>query len=180
MRYFIGDYAENGLFPNSFESGEAINSLNLNKVYVLTTGRTASASELTINGLDPYITVTQVGGTTTGKFQASFLLYDAPAPGFSRSQANEGHTYAMLPLVFKTANKIGYTDFVDGLDPEIPLNEDYSNLGALGDINEPLLAAALNDILTLPKPIRRSFNVLKEVSESKANSPLYQLMLAEQ
>jgi len=175
-----GDYAENGLFPNSFESGEAINSLNLNKVYVLTTGRTASASELTINGLDPYITVTQVGGTTTGKFQASFLLYDAPAPGFSRSQANEGHTYAMLPLVFKTANKIGYTDFVDGLDPEIPLNEDYSNLGALGDINEPLLAAALNDILTLPKPIRRSFNVLKEVSESKANSPLYQVMLAEQ
>ncbi len=175
--------AENGLFVNTFEGGgEAINSLNLNRVYVLTTGRTASASELIINGLNSsqYITVNQIGGTTTGKFQASFLLYDAPAPGFSRSQANEGHTYAMLPLVFKTANADGVTDFIDGLVPGFPLAEDYSNLGTLGDANEPLLAVALNDILTLPTPLRKSFNELEEISENKANSPLYQIMIAEQ
>jgi carboxyl-terminal processing protease len=174
------DYAENGVFPSSFvNGGEGINSLNLNRVYILTTGRTASASELIINGLDPYITVMQVGGTTTGKFQASFLLYDAPAPNFSRSEANSGHTYAMLPLVFKTANAAGVTDFVDGLSPEIELAEDYSNLGTLGDINEPLLAAAINDILPTPSPLRQNFNPLKEISESKANSPLYQIMIAE-
>jgi len=172
------EYAENGQFVNSFISGgEGINSLNLNKVYVITTKRTASASELVINGLDPYITVKQVGGTTTGKFQASFLLYDAPAPNFSRSQANEGHTYAMLPLVFKTANASGFTDFVDGLVPEIPLSEDYSNLGILGDIDEPLLAAALNDILPSPNPLRTNFTPLKEISEARAGSPLYQVML---
>jgi C-terminal processing protease CtpA/Prc len=174
------DYSENGIFPSSFvNGGEGINSLNLNKVYILTTGRTASASELVINGLNPYITVRQVGGTTTGKFQASFLLYDAPAPNFSRSAANTGHTYAMLPLVFKTANAAGVTDFVNGLSPDIELAEDYSNLGTLGDVNEPLLAAALNDILPTPSPLRQSFNQLKEISESKANSPLYQIMLAE-
>lgn len=174
------EYAENGVFPASFANGgQAINSLNLDRVYVLTTGRTASASELIINGLDPYINVIQVGGTTTGKFQASFLLYDAPAPSFSKSQANEGHTYAMLPLVFKTANANGVTDFINGLDPDIPLDEDYSNLGNLGDVNEPLLAAALNDIFPTPNPPRRNFNVLEEVSESKASSPLYQVMIAE-
>jgi len=175
-----GDYAENGVFPSSFvNGGEGINSLSLNKVYILTTGRTASASELVINGLSPYITVRQVGSTTTGKFQASFLLYDAPAPNFSRSAANTGHTYAMLPLVFKTANASGVTDFINGLSPDIELAEDYSNLGTLGDVNEPLLAAALNDILRIPLPLRENFNQLKEISESKANSPLYQIMLAE-
>ncbi|MGK0426728.1 MAG: C-terminal processing protease CtpA/Prc [Ulvibacter sp.] len=175
------DYAENGVFPSSFvNGGEAINSLNLNRVYVLTTGRTASASELIINGLAPYINVMQVGGTTTGKFQASFLLYDAPAPSFRRSEANTGHTYAMLPLVFKTANAAGVTDFVDGLFPDIELVEDYSNLGTLGDVNEPLLAAAINDILPTPSPLRQNFNSLKEISESKVNSPLYQIMIAEQ
>ncbi len=174
------EYAQNGVFLDSFiNGGEAINSLNLNKVYVLTSGRTASASELIINGLDPYINVIQVGGTTRGKFQASFLLYDAPAPGFNKSQANPGHTYAMLPLVFKTANVNGNTDFVDGLIPEIALNENYSDLGTLGEVDEPLLAAALNDIFPLPGQQKKPFKVLQEISESKANSPIYQLMIEE-
>jgi hypothetical protein len=122
----------------------------------------------------------QVGGTTTGKFQASFLLYDAPAPGFRRSEANTGHRYAMLPLVFKTANAAGFTDFVDGLVPDIEVLEDYSNLGILGDSSEPLLAAALNDIMPGGlAPIRANLNTLVEVSETKANSPIYQIMLAE-
>ena len=173
------DYSSPGLFDNTIQTGEAINSLNLNRVYILTTKRSASASELVINGLDPYIDVIQVGSTTTGKFQASFLLYDAPAPDFNRSQANSGHTYAMLPLVFKTANAAGYTDFIDGLFPDIEVAEDYSNLGALGNVNEPLLAAALNDIFPAPQPVSSNKMQLKEVSESKASAPLYQIMLAE-
>lgn len=173
------EYASAGLFNNTISTGETINSLNLNTIYVLTTGRTASASELVLNGLDPYINVVQVGGTTTGKFQASFLLYDAPAPSFSRAAANPNHTYAMLPLVFKTANANGVTDFVNGLDPNVALDEDYSNLGVLGDVNEPLLAAALNVIFPTPAPIWPTFNSLEEISDSKANTPLYQIMVAE-
>ena len=173
------DYAAPNLFNNQIHTGEAINSLNLNQVYVLTTSSSASASELVINGLDPYITVAQVGGTTTGKFQASFLLYDAPAPNFSRNQANPGHTYAMLPLVFKTVNANGFTDYIDGLDPEIEYLEDYANLGVLGDINEPLLATALNDIFPNPQPLPRNNIQFEEISESKALLPAYQLMIIE-
>ena len=174
------EYANNGLFNQNISNGDAINSLNLTRVYIITTGRTASASELVINGLDPYITVNQVGGTTTGKFQASFILYDAPAPDFSRAQANPDHTYAMLPLVFKTANANGFTDFIDGLPPDVLMEEDYANLGVLGDTSEPLLAAALAEIFPSPSPIFPHQSGLEEISESKASSPLYQIMVAEQ
>lgn len=171
------EYADDGLFNATISNGDAINSLNLNSVYIITSASTASASELTINGLDPYITVNQIGTATAGKYQASFLLYDAPAPNFSRSQANPNHTYAMLPLVFKTANVNGNTDYDDGLFPDVELAEDYSNLGVLGNENEPLLAAALNEIFPTRAKTNRDFKVLKEVSESKANSPVYQVMI---
>ncbi len=164
--------AEDGLFDSSISNGSSINSLNLSNVYILTTRRTASASELVINGLNPYINTIQVGDTTTGKFQASFLLYDAPAPQFSREQANPTHKYVMLPLVFKTSNVAGKTDFVDGLFPQIYLKENYFNLGQLGDENEPLLAAALSEIAGRPMPLSKDFKVLKELSDSKANSPI--------
>jgi C-terminal processing protease CtpA/Prc len=172
------DYAQDGVFDSSISNGNTTNSLNLNSVYILTTRRTASASELVLNGLKPYIDAVQVGDTTTGKFQASFLLYDAPAPDFSRSQANPGHRYAMLPLVFKTANAAGNTDYGDGLFPQIELPEDYFNLGQLGDPNEPLLAAALFEIAGRPMPAKRDgFRQLKEISGSKANSPIYEKMI---
>lgn len=174
------DNARDGLFDNLISDGSQINSLNLNKVYILTTKRSASASELVINGLKPYINTVQVGDTTTGKFQASFLLYDGPAPQFSRSQAPLSHKYVMLPLVFKTANKAGHTDFVDGLFPTIDLKENYFNLGELGNPQEPLLAAALSDILALPRDSNREFNVLKEISGSEKDSPINQLMIVDQ
>jgi C-terminal processing protease CtpA/Prc len=175
-------FAEDAFFDSTISTGEAINSLNLMQVYVIATRRTASASELVINGLDPYITVTQVGGTTTGKFQASFLLYDAPAPAFSRELANPAHTYAMLPLVFKTANANGVTDFINGLPPDIEMTEDYSNLGTLGDIDEPLLAATLNQIVPQPgpAPFRQPRSDMEEISGSEAQDPLNGIMIAEQ
>src|SRR5690606_11537781 len=114
---------------------------------------------------------------TTGQFQASFLLYDAPAPLFSRNEASPNHTYVMLPLVFKTANVAGVTDYVDGLFPQIPMQEDYFNLGQLGDENEPFLAQALFEIAGRPAPAKRNFKPLKELWGSKANSPVYQLMI---
>ena len=170
-------YANPILFNDKIVTGELINSLNLNKVYILTTSSSASASELVINCLKPYIEVKQLGGPTRGKYQASFLLYDAPAPNFSKSQANPGHNYAMLPLVFKTSNRDGNTDYDDGLFPDIPLNEDYTNLGILGDINEPLLAAAINNLYSFKQPQQRNNIEFKEFSNSKIVSPIYQKMV---
>jgi len=173
------EYAENEVFNTTLRNGTNINSLNLSSVYIITSGSTASASELVINSLKPYINVIQIGTNTTGKFQASFLLYDAPAPQFSRSEANPAHTYAMLPLVFKTANANGVTDFVDGLTPDIEQSENFANLGILGDPDEPLLARALEDIFPSQPKSYTDFEPLTELSESKADSPIYQIMIAE-
>ena len=130
-------------FTNN-DDGTVLNSLNLSKVYILATGSSASASELVINSLDPYIDVIHIGENTTGKYQASTTLYDSD--NFTREGANQNHTYAMQPLIFKSLNKVGNTDYDNGLTPDIELNESYLNLGVLGDSNEKLLSAALAEI----------------------------------
>ncbi|SHI51077.1 C-terminal processing protease CtpA/Prc, contains a PDZ domain [Mesonia phycicola] len=164
------------LFNNEVSTGATINSLNLNKVYILTTGSTASASELIISSLLPYIEVVQIGTTTTGKFQGSVTLYDSA--DFSRSDASINHKYAMQPLILKTVNANGYTDYVDGITPSIIVEEDYANLGVLGDVNEPLLAAALNDVSLGRFTVDNNKSDLefKEIGESDMNALNYQRM----
>ncbi|PPK93951.1 C-terminal processing protease CtpA/Prc [Nonlabens xylanidelens] len=143
------------LFRNQTGAGSTLNTLNLSQVHIITTGNSASASELVINSLDPYINVVQVGDDTAGKFQASTTLYDSA--NFARSGANPAHRYAMQPLILKSLNSVGNTDYFDGLAPDIAQGEDFENLGILGDINEPLLARCLDDIMLNGRASRQSF-----------------------
>lgn len=166
-------------FTNTIRTGAAINSLNLNRVYILTTGSTASASELVINGLDPYIEVITIGRTTTGKFQASTTFYDGPPPNFRRSEASLSHYYAIQPLIFTSANANGITGFEDGIPPTVEFPEDLTNLGVLGDVNEPLLEAALDEIFGR-RPLSKSQFEFKEVGNSKMHLPTFNRMYVEQ
>jgi C-terminal processing protease CtpA/Prc len=161
-------------FNTTIKTGEAINSLNLNRVFVLTTLRSASASELVINGLNPYIDVIQIGETTTGKFQASVTLYDSA--NFGRENANTTHTYAIQPLVLKSVNSAGVSDYVNGLDPDFELEEDISNLGQLGDPEEPYLNLALDIILGNRISIPHIEQSYRPFGESGMNQPDYQKM----
>ena len=128
-------------FTNTLSEGEGINSVNLNKVYVIATGSSASASEMIINSLRSHIDVVQIGTKTVGKSQASITLYDSP--DFQRQGANPGHLYALQPLVAITVNKDDQAVPSTGLIPTIEVKETVSNYGVLGDPSEPLLAAAL-------------------------------------
>ncbi len=125
-------------------SNEENNSLNLNKIYVLATGSSASASELVINSLRAYIDVIHIGTKTVGKSQASITVYDSS--DFSRNNVSPLHTYAMQPLVAITKNKNDVVVPSDGLIPNTELSEAISNMGVLGNSNEPLLAEAINQI----------------------------------
>ncbi|WP_417889253.1 S41 family peptidase [Xanthomarina gelatinilytica] len=151
-------------FTNN-DDGTPLNSLNLGKVYVLTSKSTASASELVINCLNPYIEVIQIGTATTGKYQASITLYDSP--DFSGQNINPTHTYAMQPLVLKTLNAVGNTDYIDGLYPNFPAKETYGNLGTLGDPDETLLAIALQHIVDTGKMSLQPYSNLELVGDSK-------------
>lgn len=162
-------------FNNSIESGASINNLNLSRVYVLTTRSSASASELVINGLDPYIEVIQVGATTAGKFQASSTFYDGPAPNFRRSEASTGHFYAIQPLIFTLANANGVSGFENGIPPTVEFFEDLTNLGILGEITEPLLEAALDDIFGRSSRNTNHFQY-REAGNSKKHLPTYSRM----
>jgi C-terminal processing protease CtpA/Prc len=147
------------------DEGTPLNSLSLLKVYILTTKSTASASELVINCLNPYINVVQIGNTTTGKYQASITLYDSP--DFSRNDVNPIHTYAMQPLVLKTLNVVGNTDYIDGLTPTFPAKENYGNLGILGNPDETLLAIALQHIIDNGRISLQPYSSLELVGDSK-------------
>lgn len=170
--------AENLIFDDQISTDEPINSLNLTRVYVLTTGSSASASELVINALNPYIDVIQIGTNTAGKFEGSVTLYDSP--NFSRSNVSLEHTYAVQPLILKIANKDGFTGFFDGLEPDIEQSEIFSSLGNLGDPQETLLNRALREIS--PGFERPSFQEKKPlfssklIGESQMESPAFQRM----
>ena len=121
---------------------ETINSLNLTNLYILTTGSSASASELIINGLNPYINVVTIGTTTAGKYTASVTLYDSDTFGRTGANLNPNHTWAMQPIVLEELNKLGVND-KDGFEPTIQLKENLLNFGELGNENELLLAKAI-------------------------------------
>lgn len=128
-------------FVDRITEGSALNSLGLNKIYVLATGRSASASEGLINSLNSYINVVHIGTNTVGKTQASRTLYDSP--DFTREGVNPNHTYAMQPLIADGENKDGIKVPQTGLIPDIEFKENALNYGVIGDENEPFLAFAL-------------------------------------
>ena len=119
-------------------------SLNLGRVFILTTRSSASASELIINCLKPYINVVQIGTTTYGKYQASVTLYDSE--NFSNQNVNRTHSYALQPLVLKTLNVNGVTDYYNGINPDYEYEERAFDMGQVGDLNEPMLNFTLDII----------------------------------
>ncbi|UBZ14168.1 carboxyl-terminal protease [Flagellimonas marinaquae] len=146
----LTDYFESNTPP---PANSPINSLNLNRVFVIATNGSASASELVMNGLEPYIDVIHIGTTTRGKNEFSITLVDDPDQDlpFLYSSSREGNinpnnSWGIQPLVGRNENADGFYDYTSGLVPDITLGEDLTNLGVLGDVNEPLLARALQEI----------------------------------
>lgn len=111
---------------------------NLSRVFVLTSDRTASASELIINGLKPFMTVQVVGDTTVGKNVGSFTVEDKRKP----RRINWG----LQPIIAKSFNKNNQSDYTAGFAPDQVVFENLV-LQPLGDIaNEPLLRTAIGRI----------------------------------
>ena len=166
-------------FDDKIRSGTGINSLNLSEVYILTSNSSASASELVINGLSPYINVIQVGDQTVGKFQASLTLYDSE--DFGETGRSSNHKYAMQPLVFKSINSAGRTDYVNGLQPDIDYVENLNEFGTLGELDEPLLEKAINNILGRSQTDKSKVERLEIelLGESGMNNLDYQKMYIE-
>lgn len=108
---------------------------NLSRLFVLTTDRTASASELIINGLHPYMPVIGIGTTTTGKNVGSITITDDTGD----------IKWGIQPIMFKSFNADGKSDYAAGFAPTVEVEEPLTLL-PLGDTGEALLSAALSQI----------------------------------
>jgi len=139
-----------------------LNRLGMRRVYVLTQSGTASSSELLINGLRPYIEVIQIGDTTRGKNEFSITLVDDPGSSSGSTifpylyqssrvdQINPNNSFALQPLVGKYENSEGFSDYTDGLVPQVQFNEIVKidgrtvfRIGAFGTLEDGLFAKAI-------------------------------------
>lgn len=130
----IFDYV-NG--QNQQTSTQAINSLGLNKVYVLTSRGTASASELLISGLEPYISVVTIGAETYGKFVGYITLFDDKNSDYtSYENRNKTHKWAMQPITFAYFNGRRDPHPVKGIVPQNAINS-YEYVGTMKEFGNP-------------------------------------------
>lgn len=135
---------------NSDKIGEqTINSLQLNQLYVLTSSSTASASELTIDGLRAYIPVTLIGSPTYGKFVGSITLFDSPNDHYiSYENRNKNHKWAMQPITFAyyNAHKTPHPTNGGGLsvNHSITPREYFGTLREFGEYSDIALRKALS------------------------------------
>lgn len=110
----------------------------IKSLYVLTSSLTASASEMLINGLKPYMNVYLIGATTYGKNVGSYTIYDQ-----ENSSTNK---WGMQPIVLKYFNSNGTSDFEKGFTPDEELIDNNVHKFALGDLQEVMLQTAIQKI----------------------------------
>jgi carboxyl-terminal processing protease len=109
------------------------NMLSMNRLVTICTGSTASASEMIINGLRPYIDVYVVGAKTYGKPMGANVFQ------FKEKWAN-------VPITFKTKNANDEGDYFDGIAVDLPAPDGLDK--PFGDPQEASLEIALAFLLT--------------------------------
>lgn len=115
------------------------NKLSLQRVFILTTTATVSAAELIVNNLKPFMTVIQIGETTAGKDEASFLIEDLRIP--------QQVKWKLQPTVYKLFNKNSEGGYHNGIGPQYPVDEmTQLPLYGIGELNDPLVGKALQII----------------------------------
>ena len=112
----------------SYKGDVLKNSLSgIKKVAVIVSSGTASASEMVINSLTPYVEVALIGETTYGK----------PVGMNSKDICDQ----TIVPITFKYANSQDYGDFFLGMEPTCAATDDIKH--DFGDEREGELAASL-------------------------------------
>ncbi len=103
-------------------------ALSLDRLICVTTGLTASASELVINGLRPFMEVVSIGETTSGK-----------PVGMHGWDFCDIH---VAPVEFRVTNADDEGDYFDGLLPTCQAGDDLTRM--FGDLEESALKGALH------------------------------------
>ena len=153
------DVYEDGKLIAKAEPNPLTANLNLNKVYIIATGNSASASELTTfcsRAIIGESNVIHIGGQTSGKYTASWTLHpyskDIGIPVYdeaklSSEDKNTFKNWAMQPIVANYSDKNG-KDFINPgyLEPNYSLKEGFGYIDywkPIGDTKDVFLGQAL-------------------------------------
>ncbi len=126
-------------FFEKFQTKSQNIGANLNNLIILTSKSSASASELLINGLKPFMNVVLIGDVTYGKNVGSITL----------TGKDKGIKWGMQPIVTKSFNSLKQSDYSVGFTPDEHVTEGI-RLFPYGNINDPLLNKALSRITGSP------------------------------
>jgi hypothetical protein len=66
------------------------------------------------------------------------------------------HNWAMRPIVIKYSNAEGYTDFVEGIEPDFLVQDNLLYAKPFGNLEDPLIAKALEEITGVSPLARKS------------------------
>jgi len=127
----------------SFDGTLPANGLKLNRIAFLTTRGSASATELLINVLKPYMEVKLFGDVTSGK---PVGYYQIPVMGYISS-----------PVAVKQVNAANFGDYYEGIPADRKQTDDYTH--NFGDPAESLLKDALTYLQTGSVPARQAARV---------------------
>lgn len=122
----------------SYNFVRTVSPLGLDRVVFITTRSSASASEVVINSLLPYVDVTIVGDTTHGK-PAGMNIWGYPFP--SASVPNPDYKYVFAPITFEYLNSMDQGRFYEGIAPDVKAADDITR--DFGDPQEASLKAAI-------------------------------------
>ncbi|WP_313266583.1 S41 family peptidase [Sphingobacterium sp.] len=130
--------------------------LHLKRIYMLTGPNTASASEMLINGLKPYVEIIQVGDKTFGKDMASTTIV---TPEDIRGAERAWH---LIPMIYKIYNKADQGNYNNGIIPQ-KVTDEFSSLPLvpIGDTKDPLIQEVLQKIGMKSTQAKRPINTIE-------------------
>jgi carboxyl-terminal processing protease len=127
----------------SVTSGQALPNLGLQRVFVLTTSGTCSASESVMNSLQGVgVQVIQIGATTCGKPYGFYPADNCGTTYFSiQFQGVNARNFGGYPDGFTPSSALTTSSGTSATLPGCTVNDDFTH--QLGDQNESLLFVAL-------------------------------------
>ncbi len=138
--------------------------LNLPRIVFLTTHSTASASELLINNLKPYMEVRTIGAASAGK-PVGF-----PVIPIHISKTNPASNYVVAPVAFKSVNARNVGDYFNGLPLDATAPDDVTR--DFGDPQETSLNVALNYLQTgVLRSVRVGFEIDPALQQANDKLP---------
>lgn len=136
----------------SFSLVDGVEKLDLDRIFVLTTGSSCSSSEIIINSLNPHIDVITIGEPTCGK-----------PVGQMFEELCDKVTFA---INFETVNSEGEGKYYDGIAPDCSVNDEIQ--GDWGSPEDPLTAAANTYISTGSCPVSSASSEMKKSAQARS------------